>query len=90
MQVASWQGESDASIRALASAPIILEAAYEVQSSESGATPRTNQIRIELAPMSTDERAPLYFGRHSSVSGIFLISAQPVKELTTPLLKAAP
>ena len=90
MQVASWQGESDASLRALASAPIILEAAYEVQSSESGATPRTNQIRIELAPMSTDERAPLYFGRHSSVSGIFLISAKAVMELTTPLLKAAP
>jgi hypothetical protein len=90
MQVASWQGESEVSLRALANAPIVLEAAYETPAAGNGAAAKTHQIRIELAPMSTDERAPLYYGRHSAVPGIFLIGVPTVKELTTPLLKAGP
>ena len=89
LQVASWQGESDSSLRALAVAPIVIEVAYETPGDSPGGV-KVQQIRMEFAPMSTEERAPLYYGRHSAVPGVFLIEAQTVRDLASPLLKAAP
>ena len=89
LQATSWQGESDASLRALAVAPIVIEAAYETPG-EGTEAPRVNQVRLEFAPMSTEERAPLYYGRHSAVPGVFLIDAQSVRDLSAQLLKTAP
>ena len=89
LQATSWQGESDASLRALALAPIVIEAAYETPG-EGTEAPRVNQVRLEFAPMSTEERAPLYYGRHSAVPGVFLIDAQSVRDLSAQLLKTAP
>ncbi len=89
LQATSWQGESDASLRALALAPIVIEAAYETPA-EGTEAPKVNQVRLEFAPMSTEERAPLYYGRHSAVPGVFLIDAQAVRDLSAQLLKTAP
>ncbi|MES2467421.1 MAG: DUF4340 domain-containing protein [Verrucomicrobiota bacterium] len=89
LQATSWQGESDASLRALALAPIVIEAAYETPA-EGTEVPKVNQVRLEFAPMSTEERAPLYYGRHSAVPGVFLIDAQSVRDLSAQLLKTAP
>lgn len=89
LQVATWQGESDASLRALATAPIVLDAAYEIPASQPGETARIQQIRVEFAPMSADQQAPLYYGRYSTVPGIFLIDTQTVKDLSLPLLKSS-
>lgn len=89
LQVAAWQGESDASLKALAAAPVVIEAAFE-KGADSNAAGRSQQIRLEFAPMSTSDRAPLFYGRHSTVPGVFLIDAQTVKDLAAPLLKAAP
>jgi len=90
LQIASWQGDAEASAKALAEAPIILDAAYEIPAGQPGETARIQQIRVEFAPMSAEAHAPLYYGRHSAVPGIFLIDAQTVKDLTLPLLKATP
>ena len=87
LQVASWQGESDASLRALALPAVVLEAAYEVPGVGVGEV-RVQQVRVEFAPMSGEARAPLYYGRHSAVPGIFLMDAQTVRELAGPLLAA--
>lgn len=89
LQVVSWQGESDASLKALAAAPIVLEAAYEAPG-EAGGAAKLQQIRVEFAPMSTAERAPLFYGRHSGVPGVFLIDARTARDLAAPLLKAVP
>ena len=89
LQATSWQGESDVSLRALALAPIVIEAAYETPA-EGTEAPKVNQVRLEFAPMSTEERAPLYYGRHSAVPGVFLIDAQSVRDLSAQLLKTAP
>ena len=69
--------------------PIVIEAAYETRGETPG-TPKLQQVRVEFAPMSGAERAPLYYGRHSGVPGVFLIEAQTARELGLPLLKAAP
>ena len=89
LQATSWQGDSESSLKALASAPIVIEAAYETRA-ETPVTPKLQQVRVEFAPMSGAERAPLYYGRHSGVPGVFLIEAQTARELGLPLLKAAP
>lgn len=89
LQATSWQGESDASLRALAAAPIVIEAAYETAGAAAGA-PDLQQVRVEFAPMSTSERAPLYYGRHSAVPGVFLINAQTARDFGSPLLKVVP
>ncbi len=88
LQVVSWQGESDASMRALALPSVVLEAAYEVPGGSAGEV-RLEQAKVEFAPMSGEARAPLYYGRHSGVPGIFLIEAQTVRELSGALLEAA-
>ncbi len=89
LTAASWQGISEASLKALAAAPVVLEAAHEGAADSSG-KPAVQQVRLEFAPMSTAERAPLFYGRHSAVPGVFLIDAQTVRDLSQPLLKAAP
>ena len=89
LQATSWQGDSESSLKALASAPIVIEAAYETRA-ETPVTPKLQQVRVEFAPMSGAERAPLYYGRHSGVPGVFLIESQTARELGLPLLKAAP
>lgn len=89
LQVASWQGESDSSLKALALAPLVIEAAYEVPG-EGTAPARVQQVRLEFAPMSSEGRAPLVYGRHSAVPGVFLMDAQTVKDLSAPLLKVQP
>ena len=89
LQATSWQGESDASLKALAVAPIVIEAAYET-AGDTPAMPKLQQVRVEFAPMSASERAPLYYGRHSAVPGVFLINAQTARDFGSPLLKAVP
>ena len=89
LQATAWQGESEASLKALADAPVVLEAAYDLPA-DGSANPKLQQVRVEFAPMSAMERAPLFFGRHSAVPGVFLIDAQTVRELSRPLLKAVP
>ena len=66
---------------------VVLEAAYEVPGVGVGEV-RVQQVRVEFAPMSGEARAPLYYGRHSAVPGIFLMDAQTVRELAGPLLAA--
>ncbi len=90
LQAVSWQSESDTSLQVLAQAPVVLEAAYDIPADAAGKPARSQQVRVELAPMSTDERAPLWYGRHSLVPGVFLIGADAVRELSGPLLKAIP
>ena len=89
LQATTWQGESEASLKALAVAPVVIEAAYETPGDTAG-TPKVQQVRVEFAPMSPSERAPLYYGRHSAVPGVFLIDAQTAREFGAPLVKAIP
>lgn len=89
LEVANWQSESEESSKALAQAPIIIDAAYRAYGAQANSE-HTEQIRVEFAPMTADGRSPLYFGRHSKVPGIFLIRAQTVQELAQPLLKSQP
>lgn len=89
LQATTWQGESEASLKALAVAPVVIEAAYETPGDTAG-TPKVQQVRVEFAPMSSSERAPLYYGRHSAVPGVFLIDAQTAREFGAPLVKAIP
>lgn len=86
LQVRSWQGVSDASLQALAKAPIVIEAECDAEAG-TPAPVQTYSIKLELAPMGEDPRAPLYYGRHSSVPGVFLIDSASVRDLTQPLLQ---
>ncbi|RYD38574.1 MAG: DUF4340 domain-containing protein [Verrucomicrobiaceae bacterium] len=87
LEVASWQSESEKSLEALAQAPIVIEATYEVLSVKSP-TPKVEKIRLEFAPMGSAEGGRiLYYGRHSLVPGVFLIKGTTVQELIQPLLK---
>lgn len=87
LQVAAWQTSPEASLKALATAPIVLEVGFDAYDRASPNSLKPEKFLLELAPTAAGNKAPFFFGRHSMADGVFLIKTQTVLELARQLLR---
>ena len=90
LQAGNWLADGPAATAALATPALTLDVTREVFDDDKPGVSRTEDVRIELAPMEAGTTAPFCYGRMSGIADPFLIDTRVLRELSAPLLKAAP